>query len=108
LYKPGNDDFRIKMCTEVNLDDLITIHHEMGHIQYYLQYKDKPLEFRGGANPGFHEAIGDTMALSVNTPDHLQRVGLLDAVSDSEEADINFLLTAAMERVRKVIKGRNA
>ena len=108
LYKPGNDDFRIKMCTEVNLDDMITIHHEMGHIQYYLQYKDKPLEFRGGANPGFHEAIGDTMALSVNTPDHLERVGLLDAVSDSEEADINFLLTAAMERVRKVIKGRNA
>ena len=96
------------MCTEVNLDDLITIHHEMGHIQYYLQYKDKPLEFRGGANPGFHEAIGDTMALLVNTPDHLERVGLLDAVSDSEEADINFLLTAAMERVRKVIKGRNA
>ena len=52
MYKPGNDDFRIKMCTEVNLDDLITIHHEMGHIQYYLQYKEKPLEFRGGANPG--------------------------------------------------------
>ena len=52
LYKPGNDDFRIKMCTEVNLDDLITIHHEMGHIQYFLQYKEKPLEFRGGANPG--------------------------------------------------------
>ena len=50
---------------------------------------------------GFHEAIGDTMALSVNTPDHLYQVGLLDAVSDSEEADINFLLTAAMERVRK-------
>eukprot|EP00092_Neocalanus_flemingeri_P032409 GFUD01035244.1.p1 GENE.GFUD01035244.1~~GFUD01035244.1.p1 ORF type:complete len:665 (+),score=203.13 GFUD01035244.1:85-2079(+) len=99
LYKPGNDDFRIKMCTEVNLDDLITIHHEMGHIQYFLQYKEKPLEFRDGANPGFHEAIGDTMALSVNTPDHLHRVGLLDAVSDSEEADINFLLTAAMERV---------
>jgi len=99
MYKPGNDDFRIKMCTEVNLDDLITIHHEMGHIQYYLQYKDKPLEFRQGANPGFHEAIGDTMALSVNTPNHLFQVGLLDTVSASLEADINFLLTAAMERV---------
>lgn len=99
MYKPGNDDFRIKMCTEVNLDDLITIHHEMGHIQYDIQYKNKPMEFRDGANPGFHEAIGDTMALSVNTPRHLQQVGLLDSVSDSLEADINFLLTAAMERV---------
>lgn len=44
--------FRIKMCTSVNMEDLITIHHEMGHIQYYLQYKDKPLLFKGGANPG--------------------------------------------------------
>jgi peptidyl-dipeptidase A len=44
--------FRIKMCTSVNMQDLITIHHEMGHIQYYLQYKDKPLLFKGGANPG--------------------------------------------------------
>ena len=44
--------FRIKMCTGVNLEDLVTIHHEMGHIQYYLQYADKPLQFRNGANNG--------------------------------------------------------
>lgn len=65
------------MCTEVNFEDFITIHHEMGHIQYYLQYKDQPYAFREGANPGFHEAIGDTMALSVATPNHLKKINLL-------------------------------
>lgn len=47
-------DFRIKMCTNINMEDFIVIHHEMGHIQYYLQYKDLPLPLRTGANPGFH------------------------------------------------------
>lgn len=65
------------MCTKINYEDFITIHHEMGHIQYYLQYKDQPYAFREGANPGFHEAIGDTMALSVATPNHLKKINLL-------------------------------
>lgn len=69
----GND-FRVKMCTKINMKDFITIHHEMGHIQYYLQYRDQPLAMRGGANPGFHEAVGDTIALAVATPQHLQKV----------------------------------
>lgn len=67
-------DFRIKMCTNVNMEDFITIHHEMGHIQYYIQYRDLPLSLREGANPAFHEAVGDTMALSVATPKHLTKV----------------------------------
>lgn len=68
------EDFRVKMCTSVNMKDFITIHHEMGHIQYYLQYKNWPLALRAGANPGFHEAVGDTIALSVATPQHLEKV----------------------------------
>lgn len=71
---------RIKQCTVVTMDDLITVHHEMGHVQYFLQYKDQPVSFRDGANPGFHEAIGDVLALSVSTPKHLQSIGLLDKV----------------------------
>lgn len=67
-------DFRIKQCTSVNMVDFVTVHHEMGHIQYYIQYKDQPLPFRRGANPGFHEAVGDLIALSVSTPQHLQKV----------------------------------
>lgn len=74
---------RIKQCTVVNMDDLITVHHEMGHVQYFLQYMDQPISFRDGANPGFHEAIGDVMALSVSTPKHLHSINLLDQVTDN-------------------------
>lgn len=73
---------RIKQCTRVTMDQLSTVHHEMGHIQYYLQYKDQPVSLRQGANPGFHEAIGDVMALSVSTPAHLHKIGLLDQVTN--------------------------
>lgn len=54
-------------------------HHEMGHIQYFMQYKDLPMAFREGANPGFHEAIGDVLALSVSTPKHLHSLNLLSS-----------------------------
>jgi peptidyl-dipeptidase A len=92
-------DFRIKMCTEVDMNDLITIHHEMGHIQYYLQYSQQPVTFREGANPGFHEGIGDTLALSVSTPKHLQAIGLLKNYTSNYAQDINYLLKQAMEKV---------
>lgn len=68
------EDFRIKQCTQINQKDFVTVHHEMGHIQYYIQYANQPLPFRRGANGGFHEALGDVMALSVSTPQHLQKV----------------------------------
>ncbi|KAF5284087.1 hypothetical protein FQA39_LY17136 [Lamprigera yunnana] len=92
-------DFRIKMCTEVNYEDFVTIHHEMGHIEYCILYKDQPIAFRNGANPGFHEAIGDTIALSVATPKHLKRINLLNDYVESPEADINTLMNMALERV---------
>jgi peptidyl-dipeptidase A len=93
------EDFRVKMCTKVNMEDFITVHHEMGHIMYYILYKDQPLLFRGGANPAFHEAIGDTIALSVSTPQHLKEVNLLDDYADSEADNINALFHMALERV---------
>ncbi|XP_014329010.1 angiotensin-converting enzyme [Xiphophorus maculatus] len=92
-------DFRIKQCTVVTMDDLITVHHEMGHVQYFLQYKDQPVSFRTGANPGFHEAIGDVLALSVSTPKHLQSIGLLDKVESNHESDINFLMSMALDKI---------
>lgn len=92
-------DFRIKQCTVVNMDDLITVHHEMGHVQYFLQYKDQPITFRDGANPGFHEAIGDVMALSVSTPKHLYSLKLLDRLEDNEESDINYLMSIALDKI---------
>ncbi|XP_060075065.1 uncharacterized protein LOC132554771 [Ylistrum balloti] len=92
-------DFRIKMCTDVSIDTFQVIHHEMGHIQYYLQYKHLPWVFRAGANPGFHEAVGDVMAMSVLTPAHLNKLGLLDTVENNFESDINFLMSMALEKI---------
>lgn len=93
------EDFRVKMCTRVDMEDFVVVHHEMGHIMYYLLYKDHPLIFRSGANPGFHEAVGDTIALAVSTPQHLLTVGLLDEYADTEADNINALFHMALERV---------
>jgi peptidyl-dipeptidase A len=72
----AKDDIRIKMCTKVNADDFVTIHHELGHNYYQRAYKAQPFLYANGANDGFHEAIGDTVALSI-TPDYLVKIGLL-------------------------------
>ncbi|KAM5273112.1 angiotensin-converting enzyme isoform 2-T2 [Ctenodactylus gundi] len=92
-------DFRIKQCTTVNMEDLVVVHHEMGHIQYFMQYKDLPVAFREGANPGFHEAIGDVLALSVSTPKHLHSLNLLSSEGGSYEHDINFLMKMALDKI---------
>ncbi|XP_007560208.1 angiotensin-converting enzyme 2 [Poecilia formosa] len=94
----GNrEDFRIKMCTKVNMDDFLTVHHEMGHNQYQMAYRNLSYILRDGANEGFHEAVGEIMSLSAATPKHLQSLGLLpsDFVYDSE-TEINFLLKQAL------------
>lgn len=96
----NNDTFRIKMCTEVNMNYFQTIHHEMGHIEYFMAYRHRPTVYREGANGGFHEAIGDTIALSVRSRKHLQTLGLLEDanVSDEEKkkSDINYLMNQAL------------
>ena len=73
----NKDDLRLKMCIQIRADDFITVHHELGHNFYQRAYNQLPLLFRNGANDGFHEAIGDTIALSI-TPDYLKKVNLLD------------------------------
>ncbi|WP_312490844.1 M2 family metallopeptidase [Sphingomonas sp.] len=93
------DDIRIKMCTKVNGDDFVTIHHELGHNYYQRAYKNQPFLYKNGANDGFHEAIGDTVALSI-TPDYLVKIGLLDpAKVPSADKDIGLLLRQAMDKV---------
>ncbi len=92
------DDIRIKMCTKVNAEDFRTVHHELGHNYYQRAYKDQPVLFRGAANDGFHEAIGDFAALSASTPTYLQQIGLLDKVPGQEE-DIPFLLKMALDKI---------
>ncbi len=93
-----DDDLRIKMCIEPKEDDLITIHHELGHDYYFHAYHKLPILFQQGANDGFHEGIGDTLALSV-TPAYLVKIGLLDKAPDNEKGEMNFLLKKALEKV---------
>lgn len=64
------------MCTEVSETYLETVHHEMGHVEYFMAYAHQPTVFRDGANCAFHEALGDTIALSVLSRTHLRRLGL--------------------------------
>ncbi|XP_078741069.1 angiotensin-converting enzyme 2-like [Lampetra fluviatilis] len=94
----GNgQDFRIKMCGKVNMDDFLTAHHEMGHLQYDMEYAPLPWLLRDGANEGFHEAVGEIMSLSAATPAHLGKLGLLPpGFTDDEESDMNFLLKQAL------------
>ncbi|XP_055642821.1 angiotensin-converting enzyme isoform X2 [Toxorhynchites rutilus septentrionalis] len=92
-------DYRIKMCTTVTHKDFITAHHELAHVQYFLNYRNNPKVFRDGANPGFHEAIGDAVTLSVASPRHLQKLGLVQKNVDDTAHDINFLFSLALEKV---------
>jgi peptidyl-dipeptidase A len=91
------EDLRIKMCIDVTEEDFTTIHHELGHNFYQRAYNRLPFNLRDSANDGFHEAVGDTLALSV-TPEYLVKIGLLDKTPDAA-ADIGLLLKAALDRL---------
>ena len=89
-------DVRIKMCIDPTAEDFTTIHHELGHNFYQRAYMKQPIIFRDSANDGFHEAIGDTIALSV-TPEYLVKIGLLNKAPDASH-DTGLLLRMALER----------
>ena len=91
------DDLRIRMCIDPTAEDFITIHHELGHNFYQRAYKQQPVLFRDSANDGFHEAIGDAIALSV-TPEYLVKIGLLSRAPDAS-GDIGLLLQQALAKV---------
>ncbi len=93
----NKDDIRIKMCIQVKDEDFVTIHHELGHNFYQRAYKNQPFLFENGANDGFHEAIGDTIALAI-TPEYLKKIGLLENIPPAD-ADIPLLLKQALDKV---------
>ena len=90
-------DVRLKMCVNINEEDFSVVHHELGHNYYQMAYAGQPFLFRDSANDAFHEAIGDTVALSV-TPPYLKQLGLIDKVPE-QSADIGFLLNRALDKV---------
>jgi len=91
------DDLRLKMCIDITAEDFTTVHHELGHNFYQRAYNGLPFLFRDSANDGFHEAIGDTIALSV-TPEYLVKLGLLPQAPDASK-DIGLLLNRALEKI---------
>jgi peptidyl-dipeptidase A len=93
----NDQDLRIKMCIKVDADNFTTVHHEEGHNFYQRAYRKQPYLFRNGANDGFHEAIGDSIALSI-TPDYLKKLKLIDEVPPVE-ADIPLQLRTALDKI---------
>ena len=93
----GKNDLRLKACLRITGEDFITVHHELGHNFYQRAYSPQPYLFLGSANDGFHEAVGDTIALSV-TPEYLHEVGLLQQVP-KQGGDLGFLMKQAMDKV---------
>ncbi len=91
-------DVRTKMCIKPNEEEFTTIYHELGHVYYYLAYNKLPPLFQTGAHDGFHEAIGDTIVLSM-TPDYLQSIGLVDAGAQTRESLINAQMRMALAKV---------
>jgi peptidyl-dipeptidase A len=94
----GGNDLRIKMCIKQTYDELKVIYHELGHNYYQSAYKNQTPLFRGSAHPGFHEAIGDTVTLSM-TPDYLAEVGLIESAGKNREADINRQMQMALRGI---------
>jgi peptidyl-dipeptidase A len=90
------DDIRLKMCIQIRGEDFVTVHHELGHNFYQRAYEKQPFLFKNGANDGFHEAIGDAIALSI-TPEYLNKVGLLQTIPQTD--DTGYLLRAALDKV---------
>lgn len=93
-----SNDLRIKMCINLNQEDLWTIHHELGHDFYFHYYYKLPVLYQGGANDGFHEAIGDTIQLSM-TPEYLKAKGLLGKVVKNDKATINQQMQVALGKI---------
>ena len=93
----GKDDIRIKMCINKTGEDLVTIHHELGHNFYQRIYNNQPFLYKEGANDGFHEAVGDTVALSI-TPKYLKEIGLMDEIP-GEDKDLGYLMQQALDKI---------
>jgi peptidyl-dipeptidase A len=91
------NDVRLKVCIDITGEDFLTIHHELGHNFYQRAYSGQAPSFRGSANDGFHEAVGDTIALSI-TPEYLVKIGLLDRAPDTSK-DIGLLLHRALDKI---------
>ncbi len=100
-----SNDLRIKMCIKVDEEDFVTVHHELGHDYYFMNYYTLPALFQQGANDGFHEAIGDALTLSI-TPGYLKQLGLIDTLPKDDKGLVNVQMKDALEKIAFLPFGR--
>ena len=92
------------MCADVNMDDFLTVHHELGHVQYFNQYRELPIAFRLPPCPAFGEAIGDVVAISAFTPRHLYDIGILDELIEDDGKERVSNSTLPLLLLKELIK----
>nr|XP_021489952.1 angiotensin-converting enzyme-like [Meriones unguiculatus] len=97
FYK--HDDFRVKKCTEVTIEDLLSVFHQMGHIQYFMQFQNLSIIYQESASPAFQEAVGSVISLSASSHKHLLNRGLLSHQHQDAEEEVNFLMGVALEKI---------
>ncbi|XP_024941255.1 angiotensin-converting enzyme isoform X2 [Cephus cinctus] len=95
-------DYRLKMCLTVNAANFLSLHHEMAHIHYFMEYRQQPTLFHEELNPGFSEAVGDAVVLAAGTNRHLQSIGLLTRHVEVREAMINYLFNIALNKITEL------
>ncbi|GLV39683.1 Angiotensin converting enzyme [Carabus blaptoides fortunei] len=97
------DDYRMLVCAEINMEDFYVIHHEMGHIEYYMAYSEQPALFQDGANSAFQESVGDAVMTGVMVPQHLHRLGLLsDRQLLDKQLDTVLLVQEALAKIPQI------
>ncbi len=95
----AREDIRVKQCIQINAEHFQTIHHELGHNFYQRAYMNQPYLYQNGAHDGFHEAIGDFIALNI-TPQYLVDIGLLRRNQiPPASADTSLLLEQALGKI---------
>ena len=92
-------DVRSLMSVEPNAWWYGTVHHELGHIYYYMAYSrpEIPLILRQGANRAYHEGIGTMMELASSQRRYLVGRGLIAKGAPSDS--IGQLLKEALNYV---------
>ncbi len=90
------DDIRSLQSIESDVYWFQTAHHELGHGYYFMSYTrpEVPPLLRIGANPGFHEGIGELIALAAGQVPYLKQMGVLPA--DFKGDEVGFLLNDAL------------
>ncbi|XP_017782038.1 PREDICTED: angiotensin-converting enzyme-like isoform X1 [Nicrophorus vespilloides] len=91
--------YRILLCGKPNFHSYFRLHHELGHIQYNILYKEQPSMFRLATTFAFHAAIGETFLLSTYSQKYFLDRGLIYKEVHSKETLVNKMMFMARQRL---------